>query len=710
MQLAGREIYHILIKRRGILLLIIFILAEIIMSVSGIRNSRDIIYAVEDDKVQYTEYMEVLSGPHTEEKKVFVNDLFQQVQKAKEKQNETVDRYIRGEAGKEEFYRTSEESEELLSHEQIINLLENQLLYISENPEQRYWIYENGWIGFFKSNSMDILLMVIILVGVLPVFSIDYERDMDMLNQTTRSGGSRLYHSRVLAGVLFAAVCTAVQIAIKFIITEIYFGLEGASYPLQSVQELFAGHPWNVSCLSAAGLLLVLRIIGAAYTALLIMSLSVWCRRLLNTGVLSVAFICIPLFIFKESKLFQLPLPTSFLWGNGFITGVWNEDTGMQDFFSALSVKKTCGIALIIMGLLYLAAWIRYKNFRKIKRLLKKAGPLCLVFGLLLFLPACSVQKNSNSNPDPVTYQKGLNEVLKSTDQWTLYLDHQVWYKTDTGSLSDQELLADPFATKETYDNILISGVQGNICYYLKKINTEQELLDYELHALELNTGSDKILIRKQNHSIKGTNFLNLYKESVLTVHTSQQMQNFSIHGFWVEQGYLYLFRGDDIVQVSLTNGKEQVLIDDIYDSNFVFMNGNIYYINKKYMLQKYSISDRQTELISDKMVMSVYGNHNKVLFSAADEKIYLCEEPYPSKAVGSGNYIVFQMDDTVFYYTEDMRTIYRSDYSMKNRQKIYTCEYDLLDFSVRGDKMIITYTPDSDMNHTETEFLPINE
>ena len=167
MQLAGREIYYILIKRRGILLLIIFILAEIIMSVSGIRNSRDIIYAVEDDKVQYTEYMEVLSGPHTEEKKVFVNDLFQQVQKAKEKQNETVDHYIRGEAGKEEFYRTSEESEELLSHEQIINLLENQLLYISENPEQRYWIYENGWIGFFKSNSMDILLMVIILVGVL---------------------------------------------------------------------------------------------------------------------------------------------------------------------------------------------------------------------------------------------------------------------------------------------------------------------------------------------------------------------------------------------------------------------------------------------------------------------------------------------------------------------------------------------------------------
>ena len=101
-------------------------------------------------------------------------------------------------------------------------------------PEYQYG-YQKGWEMILNTLSWQVMIMIIICIGIAPIFSGEYQSKCDSLFLCMKYGKSKLITAKIITVWLFT---TCVSLGITLIYSAVYLGLlgmDGADLPIQLV-------------------------------------------------------------------------------------------------------------------------------------------------------------------------------------------------------------------------------------------------------------------------------------------------------------------------------------------------------------------------------------------------------------------------------------------------------------------------------------------
>lgn len=111
-------------------------------------------------------------------------------------------------------------------------------------------------------------------------------------------------------------LATALFQLVQFVVVALSVGLDGASYPLQSL-SFFEHSPYLISVGQAYGIVVLSRCLGAAWFAILIALLSILFRQTVLTTFSGIAVSILPHLIGGSFLKYVLPLPAGLLGRTG---------------------------------------------------------------------------------------------------------------------------------------------------------------------------------------------------------------------------------------------------------------------------------------------------------------------------------------------------------------------------------------------------------
>lgn len=100
----------------------------------------------------------------------------------------------------------------------------NEWLHIKENQgllkniEKEYWLekdskiqtyeygYYKGWSSILDSSSWLILIMIVICIGIAPIFAGEYQTKTDSLLLTLKCGKNKLIKAKIISSLLYATL------------------------------------------------------------------------------------------------------------------------------------------------------------------------------------------------------------------------------------------------------------------------------------------------------------------------------------------------------------------------------------------------------------------------------------------------------------------------------------------------------------------------
>ena len=199
------ELKKILFHHKGLLLLLIALAAYAVFCVgSGYDSS----YVIDRNEDTYLTYMERWQGEITEEK-------------AQEMEAEYAEA-TRSDDGRKAAFLT----------------IYNQYYYAKEDPAHRFLMDERGWDTLLTRDNRYTYMLLFLLALCVPVFCGEYQCGMAQILRSCRNGRGRLAGIKLCVMAALAVLATVLFQLVQFVVVALSVGLDGASYPLQSLSFL----------------------------------------------------------------------------------------------------------------------------------------------------------------------------------------------------------------------------------------------------------------------------------------------------------------------------------------------------------------------------------------------------------------------------------------------------------------------------------------
>lgn len=219
------ELKKILFHHKGLLLLLIALAAYAVFCVgSGYDSS----YMIDRNEDTYLAYMDRWQGEVTEEK-------------AQEMETEYAEA-TRSDDGRKAAFLT----------------IYNQYYYAKEDPAHRFLMDERGWDTLLTHDGVNVILLLFLLALCVPVFCGEYQCGMAQILRSCRNGRGRLAGIKLGVMAALAVLATALFQLVQFVVVSLLVGLDGASYPLQSL-SFFEHSPYLISVGQAYGIVVLSR-------------------------------------------------------------------------------------------------------------------------------------------------------------------------------------------------------------------------------------------------------------------------------------------------------------------------------------------------------------------------------------------------------------------------------------------------------------------
>ena len=186
------EIKKMFQHQKGLVIVFLFAVLSIGML---FMNDKPISLAVEDSIDQYMTYMDQVQGGLSEETEQFLSSESNRINEAQIAIDKLYDSYYNGELSENDFILERDRLESALANRAGFELVYEQYIYVRENPENRSFLYRNGWDGLLSNDSLDFLLVLTILLLITPVFCHEFESSMDTLSLTIDRKSTRLNSS-----------------------------------------------------------------------------------------------------------------------------------------------------------------------------------------------------------------------------------------------------------------------------------------------------------------------------------------------------------------------------------------------------------------------------------------------------------------------------------------------------------------------------------
>lgn len=378
----------------------LFILLSLLLMIAALAagdvpaNSVEELYGEE-----YSFYMNQLEGAYTPEKELFLEEEAERISEAKISLQKLYNNYYDGKISETYFKAGIEECERIIKNERGFEVIYEQLLYIKENPENRYFMKTNGWNGLLADKTLDLFLTVTILLLITPVFCYEYESKMDILVLTSRKGEKSYTLYKYFFALLIAAMLCFMNLCIRYCYYDIRYGLHNGDFPYQSI-VFFGTSTRNISLMEAFLVISVIKVFGYLFFAQIIMFVSNIVRKYSITVFSCAALIILPYYGLEEKYINLFPLPLTFMTGTSLFEGSkykWNQIIG-ESIITYKEVSSTHLIALffgsiVICFFTYIFLIRKNKNIwnrLKIRRYLKIGSMVLFVCLSGFFLSACS--------------------------------------------------------------------------------------------------------------------------------------------------------------------------------------------------------------------------------------------------------------------------------------------------------------------------------
>lgn len=154
--------------------------------------------------------------------------------------------------------------------------------------------YCGGWYAIVAhSELLSLLTMLIVGIGLCPIFSEEHKIRMDQLALSSDNGKLPLFLAKCSVGVIFAVLVPVVLYLTQLLASGVVLGLDGFSAPLQLWAD--GGGLWNCSIGQYSLLMVALLILAAVMLAALVLFVSEATHSAIVATIIPFAFAAVPL-------------------------------------------------------------------------------------------------------------------------------------------------------------------------------------------------------------------------------------------------------------------------------------------------------------------------------------------------------------------------------------------------------------------------------
>lgn len=225
------------------------------------------------------------------------------------------------------------------------------------------------------------------------------------------------------------------------------------------------------------------------------------------------------------------------------------------------------------------------------------------------------------------------------------------------------DFVRDPFFEEDVQAPpiIYLFSDEKSVYYLLSDDQSEYQIIRRDSETLSEKVIYEKVIFREQRNLFLGA--VEIPSPDMGTYGLSDIPNRFAVF-----ENTLFLFQNDSIKAVNLKTKKEFIVLEDgIYNGNYSYYNGNLYFISFAYDIYIYHIQSGKLKRLNGYKAQSLLVTPNGIYFAAANDEGRLHfidfsgqnEKMLPNKAVTSmdfsGRYLYFLSEGDDWIYSMNM-------------------------------------------------------
>lgn len=633
---------------------------------------------IEMNASSYLHYLNQVQGPYSEETGRFFAEEAARMSDAKIALQKATDDYYDGKIGEREFLAATAPLEKLLQNEKGFQLIYEQYAYIREHPDNRYFLYTNGWDGLLSNDRLDFLWLLLLLVLVTPVFCFEFESRMDSLILTAPKGARHHAVCKVCLVLITVAALSLLSAGLRFGFYQLKYGLENGRYPLQSL-TYFGTSAKPMTLFETFLGVTAGKLFGSLCFAILIMFVSVCMKKYAFTLFSCTALILLPYFGLRlESSKYVLPGPLGFMVSTGFFRGNEYKRNPFKDQMDVVfrEVSNTAWVLVFAatLGLsigMFAAILIRQTNgWSAGKRNAgRRASFLLLVFCLAASaLSGCTASGNKGKRDiyNYASMQSFENERYRFyVDETDLEHIRIVFEDKQTGVKRD--FIRNPMPALTRVANTIYGN--GTHVYYMKydsdKSGVMETVTRFAVVEVDTKTFRERIIFEKKLSADQNA-LLGLAKANARDAGFF-----LTVSSFFLDERNLYFIGQNEIRRVHRRTGDMSVILRLPASTSVAFDGRTIYYANEKSQVVEYDTKTGSETVIPDLVTRSFVLTDTELLFlnRKDQQKIYALDlRDSTLRKITDKSALRFECDrQSIFYVNKSDLKKYRIDMEGQN-------------------------------------------
>lgn len=593
------ELKKLLIKQKGLLIIIAFI---ILKAVILFLSPYDSDYHIDRNHEAYRFYIEQYKGKLSAEKEKAIKDEYYAVNHASEKLNELSWEWKEGTISRTEYETLTKEYFQKQKNEEVFSIIFNQYFYAKQDPERRYILDERGWRTLLCHSRADIPLLLCLIALLTPLFCQEYESDMYALLLTSPNGKLKTCISKLAVAIFLASSITVLFSFMEYAFINQKVGLSDGEFPLQSL-SFFQNSPYNITLYQAFLLVMFFRVSGSVMLSGIICLSGILSKKSVMTLFAGSVLSFLP-YVFFQNKplLYYLPLPSGLLSGVGYLWGTLYttsyDEQGIIREIQFYGIEKNTLILLFIgfiietLLIFYLCiikfighrpGTVKKKNYQVI---------YCLIALFLSIIPLAGCHTSSETeNLLTVNAKQSLREGETSKYKIRLDIKENNIFATDKETGEEIELLRTPF---DIGIDIQAIFVNDEYCYYLFKIPNKTGI---RINRINVSNFETELFY----NNIETNSYANFFTLDIFKPANPDEMLSYlgSVFCFFLDNNYIYYGLDSQLIQIDKRSNHEVVIADDVLEWGSVcYFNGDVFYVDILHRLNRYSKKENKVQAI----------------------------------------------------------------------------------------------------------------
>lgn len=643
-------------KQKILLFIIIYLLLKYMISypdiIAGGRFKNDAV------KLYYNQYMEMIEGKKSEDTEKTLKEKVSYIEEQSNKIRSAKNDYINKKIDHDQYQKLMAESISIAEKSDAMQIILSQNDAIDSVPKEYRYLFDYKPDQTILMQNYDYLFAFLLILFSIATFYVDKETEMDDIINTTKQGNrySRKIKIFIMCSSIF--VLDLINELLFMLLTYNHSGALHFFYPIQCIPD-FASIPFELTIGSMYIIEIVLKLVGYCLIALLISYASLKIKKISTLYGLSIFILILPPILFQNIKwlyyvpFLGFPLPQFY-----FRDSIMIDNVLIYERFQGYELALVICIAIILFFILL--KLLSHTSKKPIIHTKKFILVLCI-----LLMMGCSNHKTyAIKNKDIYNYKplamyeiSGNKLYMKSSKKYQVFdLDKRITSDFDrdiTQSFSNTEIRS-------------IDVVENDI-YYLR-IN---DSYNFCIAKRDLNSNHETEIYSNNSYQKEADNLVPFIKQTHQIPDNAESPQ-----AFYINNDKLFLIYNTYIELVDLSTGKNQKILNDIYDISII--KNHIYYTNLESNLMKFDIDSNKSNILFDDLVDQFEITSQGIYYTNLNDykKLYFYNFSDSSiKKISDDIVISFSLyKDIIAYNSEGKLYIY----DLENKNLIHTLDIDV--------------------------------